>query len=118
VAYQTPESGTLPDQRGAATRKSWLRRPEDVIAVTSDKELPRQFDPATRPMSLAGMEAVELYVAQIEHNLETLAEQAVLLNKALAERTELVCVIAACLAEQDRLLREIELTRTFVRQIA
>jgi hypothetical protein len=79
--------------------------------VTSEKELWRQFEPITRPMSLEGMEAVELYVAQMEKNLDELAEQTALLNKAVAERAELVLQIAACLAEQDRLLREIEFNR-------
>jgi hypothetical protein len=85
--------------------------------VTSEKELTRQSESITRPMSLEGMEAVELYVAQMELNLDELAEQAALLRKAIAERMELVLQIAACLAERDRLLREIEFSRTIVRQI-
>jgi hypothetical protein len=83
--------------------------------VTSEKELTPQFEPITRPMSLEGMEAVELYVAQMELNLDELAVQAALLCKAVAERSELVLQIAACLAEQDRLLREIEFSRTIAR---
>lgn len=84
--------------------------------MTSEKELPRQFEPITRPMSIEGMEAVELYVAQMELNLDELAVQAALLHKAVAERTQLVLEIAACLAEQDRLLREIEFSRTIARR--
>jgi hypothetical protein len=85
--------------------------------LTSEKELTRQFEPITRPMSIEGMEAVELYVAQMELNLDELAEQAALLRKAVADRTELVLQIAACLAEQNRLLREIEFSRTIARRI-
>jgi hypothetical protein len=85
--------------------------------VTSEKELRRQLDPATRPMSLEGLGALELYVAQIEHNLEALGEQAALLQEALAERAELIRQIVACLAEREELLREAELSRNTVRPI-
>ena len=54
--------------------------------MTSEKELRRELDPSTRRMSLEGMEALELHLAQIKSNLETLAEQITLLRAALAER--------------------------------
>jgi hypothetical protein len=86
-----------------------------VIAVTSENEFLRQLDPTSRRMSLEGLEAVELYGAQMEHNLEVLAQQATLLQAALAERTQLMRQIVACVAEQEELLREIESSRRIIR---
>jgi hypothetical protein len=88
-----------------------------MIAVTSEKELPRQPDPAARRMSLEGLEALELYGAQMEQNLAALAQQAALLQAALAQRTELNRQIVACVAEQERLLREVESSRKAIRGI-
>jgi hypothetical protein len=88
-----------------------------VIAVTSENEFLRQLDPTSRRMSLEGLEALELYGAQMEHNLEGLARQAALLQAALADRTELMRRIVACVAEQEELLREIESSRKIVRKM-
>lgn len=55
--------------------------------------LRRLFDiPAsgTRPMSLEGREALDLYLAKINHNASELKTQAALLQTALRERVELL----------------------------
>jgi hypothetical protein len=92
-------------------------RPKDVIAVTSEKELYGQSDPTARRMSLEGLEALELYGAQMEQNLVALAQQAALLQAALAERTELIRQIVACIAKQEEFLRELESSRKIIRGI-
>jgi hypothetical protein len=68
-------------------------------------------------MALEGTEALGLYLAQIEQNLAALAEQMALLQTACAEREELFCRTVACLAERERLLREIEFNQTIVQWI-
>jgi len=85
--------------------------------VTSENEFLRQLDPTSRRMSLEGLEALELYEAQMEHNLRALARHAALLQAAIAERSELMRQIVACVAEQDELLREIESSRKIIRGI-
>jgi chemotaxis methyl-accepting protein methylase len=86
-----------------------------VIAVTSENEFLRQLDPTSRRMSLEGLEALELYGAQMEHNLDVLAQQAALLQAALVERTEVMRRIVACVAAQEELLREIASSRKIFR---
>jgi hypothetical protein len=88
-----------------------------VIAVTSENEFLRQLDPTSRRMSIQGFEALELYGAQMEHNLQALAQHAALLQAAIAERTELMRQLVACVAEQEELLREIESSRKIIRGI-
>ncbi len=85
--------------------------------MTSENEFLRQLDPTSRRMSLEGLEALELYEAQMDHNLEGLAQQAALLQAALAERTEMIRRIVACVAEQEELLREIESSRKSIRGV-
>jgi hypothetical protein len=46
--------------------------------------------PGARPMSLEGREALELYLAKINHNTSELKTQAALLHAALRERVELL----------------------------
>jgi hypothetical protein len=85
--------------------------------VTSEQDRRRKLDPTGRRMSLEGSEALELYLARIEHNLASLAEQMALLQTACTEREELLRKTVACLAERDELLREIEFNETIVQWI-
>jgi hypothetical protein len=85
--------------------------------VTSEKDWRRKLDSTGRRMSLEGAEALELYLAQIEHNLAALTEQMALLQTACAEREELLRKTVACLAERDQLLREMEFNQTIIQWI-
>ena len=87
---------------GAATATEM----QGAIVVTSEKDLRSKLDPATRPMVLEGTETQELYLAQIERNLEALAEQIGLLQAALEERKEASRRIVACLVEREELLHD------------
>ena len=66
----------------------------DLIAVSSDMETGAEA-PAARPMRLEGVEALQLYLVEIEQNLALLAQQIALLKSTLAERRRLLCRIAA-----------------------
>lgn len=85
--------------------------------MTSENEFLRQLDPTSRGMSLQGLEALELYGVQMEQNLVVLAQQAALLQAALAERKELIRRIVTCVAEQEELLRMMESSRKTIRSI-
>jgi hypothetical protein len=65
-----------------------------LIAVSSDVETGAEA-PAARPMRLEGVEALQLYLIEIEQNLALLAQQIALLQSTLAERRRLLCRIAA-----------------------
>ena len=63
------------------------------------------FDPATpnrRPMSLAGKEALDLYLAKIGRNASELQAQAALLQKALRERMELLRDLQSTQSDDDK----------------
>ena len=57
--------------------------------MTPDEIIDR-FNPAKRAMPLEGMEALELYMAQIGRNLAALKEAMESLNTAIAERNALL----------------------------
>jgi hypothetical protein len=67
----------------------------EVLPVTHNVELHRKASASKRPMRLEGVEALELYLLEIEHNLAQLAEQVALLQATLVERRRLLCAIAA-----------------------
>jgi hypothetical protein len=60
-----------------------------VAAMTPDEIIDR-FNPAKRAMPLEGMEALELYMAQIGRNLGALKDAMESLNTAIAERNALL----------------------------
>jgi hypothetical protein len=62
----------------------------DDEAASSLKQLLDIPASGTRPMSLEGREALDLYLAKINHNASELKTQAALLQAALRERMELL----------------------------
>jgi hypothetical protein len=58
--------------------------------MTTERMLPNESAPHTRPMSLEGQEALELYLAEIGRNVEAINGQATLLQTAFTERKELL----------------------------
>jgi hypothetical protein len=78
-----------------------------VARISSD-----EFAPNTRLMSLEGAEAVELYLAGIDRNVDSINEQIALLQMALAERKELLRELDAGRGEKDELPRQIDSSQT------
>jgi hypothetical protein len=65
------------------------REPGVGIAIRIRSMSCNRSDPPMQIMSLEGVEALDLYLAAIDHNIGSLNDQVALLRTALAERDEL-----------------------------
>ncbi|HLH98521.1 MAG TPA: hypothetical protein VKW08_25715 [Xanthobacteraceae bacterium] len=65
------------------------------MITRSDAEPRARAGGCARPMRFEGMEALELYLLELDHNLASLARQVALLQGALVKRGQLLCEIAA-----------------------
>jgi hypothetical protein len=71
-----------------------------TIEKKAKKMLSNKTNPAPRPMSLGGVEALGLYLAKVDSNVSLIIDQIALLQTALAER--------------EGLLGELEMHRTLI----